>query len=79
MRQGFAYVRTYAHLMTQPAKPLKKHVTISIDAELHRRAQLHAEAKGFDFSELVARLLNAEMASKTGIARRHQPVAEAVA
>ncbi len=64
--------------MSKEAFPLqtKRHVTISIPAALHAQAKQAAAQKGFDFSEMVSRLLRAELESKTGIARRF-PIMEA--
>jgi hypothetical protein len=63
--------------MSESENILKKHVTISIDAAIHRAAKQYVSEKGYDFSELVARLINAELASKTGIARRFKAKAAA--
>lgn len=47
-----------------------KRVNISVDGDLHEKAKIYAASIDMDFSEVVARLLVAEMRSKRGIARK---------
>jgi len=47
-----------------------KRVNISIDGDLHKQAQAYAKRIDMDFSEMLARLVVAELRSKKGIAQR---------